>query len=497
MRAIFRVFFFLLMIAPVGLAQSPAEVFESRCTQCHKQDNNVGAPLPGTLRQMSWQSILAALETGKMKAVGDTLPSQQRELVARFLGTDAAQSLPASAKCSAAPRRAASNQNWNGWADPANTRFQPGRAAGLNAESTAKLKLKWAFGFPGVTTGLGVPAIVDGRVFVGAADGTVYAIAAQNGCVHWTYAALSGVRVSPIVANGNVYFGDLRANVYALNVATGAVTWKVHVDDHFGAVITGTPKLDGGRLYVPVSGRDESLASMNPKYECCSFRGSVVALDAASGKQIWKAYLVSEAAKPNEQNKAGTKTWGPSGVAVWSSPTLDLQERVIYVGTGVNYSQPPTETSDAIFAIDMDSGRLLWSRQFTEADAWNFGCTTTDKANCPRDPIIDADFGSSGILRSIGGGKRILVASDKGGMVYGIDPDNQGRILWKRKIAAGGVNGGTMWGGATDDQGVAYIGISDFTAGKPDIGGGLVALRMLTGEQLWMTPAPKPACAGT
>jgi polyvinyl alcohol dehydrogenase (cytochrome) len=498
MRGIFRIFLLLLVIAPAGLAQSPAEVFESRCTQCHKQDNNVSAPLPGTLRQMSWQSILAALETGKMKAVGDTITSQQRELVARFIGTDAAQTLPASAKCSAAPRRAASNQNWNGWADPANTRFQPARAAGLNAESTAKLKLKWAFGFPGVTTGLGVPAIVDGRVFVGAADGTVYALDAQSGCVYWTYAALSGVRVAPIVANGNVVFGDLRANVYALNVETGAVVWKVRVDDHFGAVITGTPKLDGGRLYVPVSGRDESLASMNPKYECCTFRGSVVALDAATGKQVWKAYMVSEVPKENGgQNKAGTKTFGPSGVAVWSSPTLDLQKRVIYVGTGVNYSQPPTATSDAIVAIDMDSGRLLWSRQFTEADTWNFGCSTADKANCPRDPIVDHDLGSSGILKSIGGGKRILVASDKGGTVYGIDPDRQGVIVWKQKVASGGVNGGFMWGGATDDSGVAYMGISDFTAGKPEVGGGLIALRLATGEKVWLTPAPKPTCIAT
>jgi polyvinyl alcohol dehydrogenase (cytochrome) len=142
----------------------------------------------------------------------------------------------------------------------------------------------------------------------------------------------------------------------------------------------------------------------------------------------------------------------------------------------------------------MDSGRLLWSRQFTSADAYNFACGAPDKTNCPRDPFVDADFGNSGILRTLKSGKRILVASDKGGTVYAIDPDHAGEIVWKQKIAAGGVNGGTMWGGASDERGIAYIGISDFTAGKPEAGGGLIALQLRTGEKLWRTPAPQPTC---
>ena len=308
---------------------------------------------------------------------------------------------------------------------------------------------------------------------------------------------MAGVRVSPVIGNGSVYFGDLRGNVYAVRADTGALVWKTRADDHPLAVITGSPKLESGRLYVPVSGRDESIAATNPAYECCTFRGSIVALDAGTGMRIWQTYTVRDVPKPVGQNKAGTRTWGPSGVAVWSAPTLDLQKRVIYAGTGVNYSNPPTDTSDAIVAFDLDSGRLLWARQFTEGDSYNFACVGQDKTNCPRDPFIDADFGNSGMLRSLNGGNRVLVASDKSGMVYGLDPDHEGKILWNRRVAAGGVNGGTMWGGATDDQGVAYIGISDFTGGKPEVGGGLVALRMATGEKLWTTPAPKPGCIGT
>jgi polyvinyl alcohol dehydrogenase (cytochrome) len=166
----------------------------------------------------------------------------------------------------------------------------------------------------------------------------------------------------------------------------------------------------------------------------------------------------------------------------------------LYVGTGVNYSNPTTETSDAVLALDMHSGRMLWSRQFTANDSYNFACGAQDKTNCPKEPFIDADFGNSGILRSLGNGKRILVISDKGGTVYGVDPDQEGKLLWKEKIAAGGVNGGTMWGGASDEKGVAYIGVSDFAAGKPEAGGGLVALQLATGEKLWTTAAPKPTC---
>src|SRR5881628_30145 len=305
-----------------------------------------------------------------------------------------------------------------------------------------------------------------------------------------------GVRVSPAVANGLVYFGDLRGNVYALDAETGALRWKTRADEHPLAVITGSPKLEAGRLYVPVSGRDESLAATSPKYECCTFRGSVVSLDAATGNRIWRTYLVQEEARVTGENKAGAKTRGPSGVAVWSSPTLDLQSRVIYAGTGVNYSNPSTNMSDAIVALEMDSGRILWSRQFTQNDGWTFACIGQDKTNCPWDPVVDSDLGNSGILRPLGSGKRILIASDKGGTVYGIDPDREGAIVWHKKIARGGIFGGTMWGGASDDQGVAYIGISDFTAGKPEIGGGLIALQLDTGKLMWLTKAPKPACAG-
>ncbi len=482
-----------LLIAHAALAQDA--VFQTRCGGCHNAGNTVGAPRVETLRGMPWQAILGALETGKMKTVGSGMSAAERESLAKSIGTAPVQPA-ASFHCTVQPSVRNNIAGWNGWADPANTRFESARAAGLTSQTTPRLKLKWAFGFPGVTTAFGTPTVSAGKVFVGAADGAVYSLDAHTGCTYWTFTAAAGVRVAPAVDNaGAVYFGDLKGNVYAVDGA-GKLMWKVRSDEHPLAVITGSPKLYAGRLYVPVSGRDESMAATDGKYECCTFRGSVVALDAATGKQIWKAYTVTDTPKPTGKNAKGATTWGPSGAVPWSSPTLDIAKRAVYVGTGVNYSQPTTNTSDAILAFDMDSGRLLWSRQFTVADAWTFACGAPDKTNCPRDPFVDSDFGNSGMLRNLQGGKRILVASDKGGTVYGIDPDRAGEIVWKQKIAAGGVNGGTMWGGASDERGVGYIGISDFTAGKPEVGGGLIAMQLATGEQLWRTPAPRPACVG-
>jgi polyvinyl alcohol dehydrogenase (cytochrome) len=417
-------------------------------------------------------------------------------LVIAFVAACVAGGTAHAAQCPAAPLRA-DDQAWNGWADPGNTRMQR-QTGGINRDTTPRLKLKWAFGFPDVTTAQGQPTVYGGRLLVGDANGVVYELDARTGCTYWTYRASGGVRAAPALDNRGqkVFIGDLKGNVYALDAASGKEIWKARADDHPKAVITGSPRFDNGRLFVPVSGRDDSMAATNPAYECCTFRGNVAALDANTGKRLWQAYTIAEEPGVTGTNAKGTKTWGPSGAVPWSSPTLDPLNGAFYIGTGVNYSKPTTNSSDAVMAFRMDSGKLLWSRQLTREDSWNFACGAQDKTNCPRDPIIDVDFGNSGMLSKLTGGGRVLVISDKGGTVYGIDPDHEGRLLWKTKVAKGGVNGGTMWGGATDGR-AAYIGISDFTAGNPETGGGLTALRIDTGEKIWFTPAPKPACGAT
>jgi polyvinyl alcohol dehydrogenase (cytochrome) len=490
---------FCLAGSPVSMQaqnRDGATVFQTVCSKCHSEGSTTQAPLPDVLRRLPVQTILTALETGKMAAVGAGLSPAERVAVAGYLGVAGVESIPQSAHCSSNVPLAKNGPSWNGWGiDLVNSRFQNAHAAGISASDVPKLKLKWAFGYPGVTTAFGTPTVFGGRVFVGAADGTVFSLNAQTGCVYWMYKATEGVRTGPVISSDGkmAYLADLHAWVHAVNAETGTLIWKTHVDEAAEVSITGTPKLEGSRLYVPVSGGEESIAAADPKYPCCKMRGSLVALDAKTGKQIWKTYTISEPAKLTGTTSAGVETWGPSGATLWSPPTIDSRRHVIYAGTGINYSQPGTKSSDSVFAFDEASGRILWSTQLLAGDVFNFGCTTDQKPNCPKDPGGDLDIGSSPILKEVGGGKRILVVAAKSGMVYGLDPDQQGKIVWKTMVSAGGPEGGVIWGGSADSK-AAYFAISDWNPTNPAAGGGVVALDIATGKKLWSTPAPKPAC---
>ena len=471
-------------------------VFKALCSNCHKEGSATQAPLPDVLRTMPVQTILTALESGKMKAIAAVLSPAERVNVAGYLGVAGVESIPQSAHCSGNVPLAKGAPSWNGWGiDASNSRFQNAKAAGLTGADVPKLKLKWAFGYPGVTTAFGTPTLFGGRLFVGSADGTVFSLNAQSGCIYWMYKATEGVRTGPVLsADGKTaYISDLHAWVHAVNAETGAMLWKTHLEEHSEASITGTPKLVGGRLYVPVSGGEESVAAANPTYACCTMRGSLVALDAKTGKQIWKTYTIDEPAKLTGKTSNGTEMWGPSGATLWSSPTIDARRHAIYTGTGINYSQPGTKSSDSVMAFDENSGKILWSEQMLPDDVFNFGCTTEQKPNCPKNPGGDLDIGSSPILKEIGGGKRVMVVAAKSGMVYGLDPDQKGKTLWKAMASGGGPEGGVIWGGAADSKNV-YFAITDWNPAKPEEGGGVVALDLATGNKVWSTPAPKPAC---
>jgi polyvinyl alcohol dehydrogenase (cytochrome) len=377
--------------------------------------------------------------------------------------------------------------------------MQPAAMAGLRADQVPLLKLKWAFGFPGVGKANAQPAVVGGRIFAGSDSGKVYSLDAGTGCIYWTFKAdrpvRSAISIGPVGAKWVAYFGDQHAQAYAVDAATGALLWKVRVEEHPAAMITGAPALYDGRLYVPTSSYEE-VTGAAPKYECCKFRGAVTALDAATGKQIWKSYTIAEEPHPVRKNKQGTQLWGPSGAGVWSSPTIDPKKRAVYVVTGDAYSDPAARTSDAFLAFDMDTGKLLWSRQLTEGDAFNLGCPTGD--NCPETNGPDFDFGCSPNLVDLPNGKRALVAGQKSGMVHAVDPDQQGEVLWSVRVGKGGALGGVQWGNASDGQNV-YVAVSDHYATKNlNEAGGMFALKLATGERVWSTPPPgcgKPYCS--
>ena len=401
----------------------------------------------------------------------------------------------------AAPFAASPGPQWNGWgAAPTQQRFQSADGARLTADAVPRLKLKWAFGFPGAQAAYGQPAIAGNRLFVGSADGTVYALAADIGCQHWAFKASAQVRTAISVGKAGdtaaIFFGDQQGNAYAVSAATGALLWKVHVDDHPAARITGAPTLVNGVLYVPTSSAEEGLAA-SPMYSCCTYRGTLSALNASSGAVIWKSYTIAESPKPTNKNKAGTQMFGPSGAGIWSSPTVNLDRGMVFVTTGDSYSDPVADTSDAFIAFDLKTGKLLWSRQMTAGDAFTVDCDFPEavRGNCPNANGPDFDFGSSAVLVNLGNGKRALIAGQKSGVVHAINPDRGGEILWQRKIGQGGRIGGIQWGISADATHV-YAALSDVQMmapppdGKggqptffgvplmlnPDAGGGLYAL---------------------
>ena len=408
-----------------------------------------------------------------------------------------------------------SKPHWNGWGvDPSQTRFQSSDMARLAESDLPRLKLKWAFGFRGATRSVAQPTIVGGRLFVGSQRGKVYSLDAKSGCIYWEFGAIKGVRSAIVIGQRSdgwaAYFGDAGASMYSVDALTGKELWRTKVDDHPAAVITGSPTLVGTTLFVPVSSYEE-VTGANKSYSCCTFRGSVVALDASTGKLLWKAFTIADEAKPGATNAVGVQLMGPSGAAIWSAPTFDAATQRVYATTGDNYSDPPTETSDAILAFDAGSGERTWTRQITSGDAYNIACVSPARENCPKVNGPDFDFGSSAVLANLPNGKRILVAGQKSGLVIALDPDRGGEIVWQKRVGAGGKIGGVQWGISVDDRNV-YVAVSDVRlsvvtpetpgaqpyAFNPKIGllydskagGGLSALRLDTGEEVWLTPHP-------
>jgi polyvinyl alcohol dehydrogenase (cytochrome) len=406
-----------------------------------------------------------------------------------------------------------SKPRWNGWGvDPSQHRFQPADMARLAPSDVTRLKLKWAFGLPGATFAVAQPTIFGGRVFVGSQNGKVYSLDAKSGCTHWEYGAgkpvRSAVMVGPRGDGWAAYFGDAGANVEAVDALTGKELWQVKVDDHPAAVITGSPTLAGATLYVPVTSYEEATGA-NKNVSCCTFRGSLVALDASNGKILWKRFTIAEPAKPGATNAVGVQQMGPSGAGIWSAPTFDPATQRVYATTGDNYSDPPTEGSDAFLAVNASSGELAWARQITSGDAFNVACPEGE--NCPKAKGPDFDFGSSAILAGLPNGKRILVAGQKSGVVTAIDPDQGGSIVWQKRVGNGGTLGGVEWGVAADQSNV-YVAVSDVRMSSVPLGtpgaqpfifdpkiallydnkagGGLSALKLDTGDEVWRTPHP-------
>lgn len=510
--------------APAPGTESGFGTFQTHCALCHA--NSVSerkgvrgaerAPTTDVIRQMAPERIYQALTTGSMQEQAKDLSDVAKIRLAEFMSSrpmgsaNAGDAATMRNKCSANPPLIdpAKGASWNGWGnDLANSRFQSAAAARLTTAQVPRLKLKWAFGYPAGVSANGQPAVASGRVFVGSDNGYFYSLDARTGCVYWSFESGSIIRNSPVVAPVTaqgavagqstsqyaVFFGDGHANVYALDARTGRQLWKTRADQHFVARITGGVKYYNGKLFVPVSSSEE-FSSGSPGYSCCTARGSVVALDANTGKQIWKAWVIPQEPAPFKTMTSGVVLYKPAGGAVWNSPTVDPVRNALYFGTGDATTAPAPLTTDGVMAVDIDTGKLLWSYQATANDVFMGGCSGTERSDaCPTPMGPDMDIGNSPILLTLADGKRLLLGGTKSADVFALDPDKDGVLVYRANAAGGPINvtgraarGSIVWGGATGDQQVYY------GAG----GAGLVALKPATGEIAWAFTGPPLAAGG-
>lgn len=481
-----------------GQSAHAEALYAANCASCH-DSGLAGAPTREALAALSPAVILEALTAGVMKEQGAELDRIDRILLSQHLGNEAAGADVAIDYCEGELSFAGSPK-WNRWGSNArNTRFQSADNAGLSLEDIPNLELSWAFGFPGAQRARSQPVVTEEAIFTGSQSGRVYALDTATGCAWWTYEAGAEVRNAPLLSTGadgtpdTLYFGDFDAVVHAIDARTGEKRWNRSIKDHPDGTITGSLALHDGILYVPMSST-EIVSAYLDDYACCTFRGGVVALSADDGEPKWRWYTVPEARKVGETS-VGTDILGPSGAPVWSTPTIDAQRGLLYVGTGENYSSPANDLSDAIVALDLVTGRQRWAFQATSGDAWNAACGRDPKPNCPSEDGPDFDFGAPPLLVDLAEGGQILLAGQKSGEVFGLDPDNAGALLWRRRVGMGGFNGGIHWGMASDGA-TLWVGIADtpgnrFAEGPPRPG--IHAFNPLTGEPLWSRIEP-PTC---
>lgn len=477
-------------------------LYQELCATCH--DGAVAeAPRRQAIEMLPSRTLLKAMTTGVMAPQSATMSSFDKEILATYLGANAddAERRSRDMPTCDGDLTFSGPPKWNRWGgDIRNTRFRTSTQTQINASNASSLTLKWAFGFPNAVRARSQPTATREALFVGSQDGTVYALDTDTGCVWWQFYADAEVRVAPSIKTDDagipksLIFSDFNANVYAVDARTGQQIWKTSVRDHPVTTLTGSPTVFEDQVFVPMSST-EVVSAFNPDYECCTFRGGIAALNANTGERLWVFNTVGEP-QPTRINSAGTQMHGPSGAPVWSVPTVDEKRGLLYIGTGENYTAPANELSDAIIALSMSEGELVWSNQTIANDTWNGACGSTN-ANCPEERGPDFDFGAPPILTTLPSGKDILLAGQKSGMVFGMDPDDGGKTLWSARAGMGGYNGGVHWGMSSNGE-TLFVGIADtpghhMTVGPPRHG--VHAFDAATGEPIWST-IEKKLCDG-
>ena len=474
-------------------------LYIEHCAGCHEAQV-YKAPHTTWLELMSPQVLYRSITEGIMQSQAAHLSDGDKQHIVEYitqirLGDPDAGPEVAWCDASASIFTSLDESQLTGWGHDTR-RYVSSEAAGIDRSQIGDLELKWSFGFPASTRARSQPTIAMGAVFVGSQDGTVYAFDLETGCVRWTYAARAEVRTGITLGKrgpdgaATAYFGDIIANLYAVDATTGELVWQTSPDEHHSATLTGTPAYAAGKLYVPVSSL-EVVTAANPEYACCTFRGHVMAVDAADGRVIWDSYAIPDPPASVGTTSVGTDMLGPSGAPVWTSPTVDVAKNLLIFGTGENYSSPADTNSDAVIAVTLDTGERLWSRQTFPGDAWNVACMMADNPNCPEEDGPDYDQASSPLLVDVGEGKNVVVAGQKDGRVFALDWETGQNKLWEVKLGRGSIQGGVHFGMAADGTTV-YVPINDMNDTRngewldPELARpGVSAVDAVTGEVLW------------
>jgi polyvinyl alcohol dehydrogenase (cytochrome) len=495
-------------------------LFNARCKSCHEPAIE-RAPSRTELSARAPASIVQALTNGPMVPMATGMSPVEIQAVAVFLTTVQPAAADANRRrspppigtdkmCTTHPPIVARAGDWSTLAVSATgDRFQ--RHPELSSTDIPKLKLKWAFTMPGG----GQPIVVGDWLFVTNRGAKFYALDAKTGCVHWTIED-AGSRTAPMVVRTSIspsgwatFIGVNGRVIRAIDAQTGKDIWRSEsLDAHTSAVLTGSPVVSGEQLFVPLSSIEEGTAGQET-YACCSFRGSLVALDLKTGRTQWQTYTITEPLRPTRKNASGVQLQGPAGGAIWSAPTVDEKRGLAYVVTGDSYTDAETKGADAAMAIEIKTGKVRWSHQVTENDNYVVACkSTSSSSNCPRPAGPDFDFGASPILFSLKNGAQVLVAGQKSGLVYGFKPDD-GKLLWTTRVGSGSVHGGIEWGIGADDRHVFVpnadtallvdavrrkLGASRILINDDPPLPGLSAIDPANGKIVWRVPAPVAPC---
>jgi polyvinyl alcohol dehydrogenase (cytochrome) len=494
--------------AQTSTAPSPGEaIYKQTCGSCHDNPERSRAPNLASLRAMQRGAVEYQITTGYMRTQAKTLTPEQKAQLMDWLalGQPDNRAWMAKAMCKGAAARidAAAKPIVTTWGlNLRNTRNQTAAETGLKAADIPRLELAWAVGLPQTPTMRSQPVIVGDTLYVVASDaGRMYAFDAKTGCAKWAYENPGPLRSSISYAELGkgrpvILAGDALGYVVEVDARTGKALWRSDIRIHEANRVTGAPVVYRNRVYAPLSGTEINHA-VDETYECCQAQGAIVALDLATGKRIWVGRTMDPAVK-TQKSRVGTQMWGPSGAPIWSTPAIDEKRGLLYAGTGEQNSIPFVDTTDAIVAFDLATGQRKWVFQGTARDLWHYACPKGPNCYGAETGItVDHDFGGSVVIARRSDGRDILLAGQKSGAVWALDPDNGGKVVWSKRFSKGGGNGGIHWGVAVDGKRV-FAPLNDNnppSADYPLSGVALHALDIDTGEVLW-TAKGEGDCTG-